>query len=495
MDLIFDGDGPLYLQVARALRVAIHSGRLPNGARLPSSRELCADLGLSRTTVVAAYEHLRAEGIVSGRIGSGSYVTSGGATPRRPAKADVSVLPQSAFSRRARQVFDIDNLPGGRPPGMRHAFQYGLPQINNTLSSLWARELARIAPYAKPNYPPVQGIPQLREAICRHISRTRGVVCVPDDILVVHGAQQAFDVIGRVLLDPDDDVVIEEPHYHGVRKILQMQGARLHPVSVDGDGLCVDALPDPVAKLVVVTPSHQFPTGAVLSFERRQALLNYARSGGTWICEDDYDGEFRCEQAPVPALQSLDRDGRVLYVGSFSKTLFPGMRLGYIVMPPALRQDLLAAKWSEDFGTSRVEQAALARLIASGAYERHLRQLTRQLAERRTLLHRLLTEACGDRVELQPARTGMHLLAWIRDLPVNDGDALIRKAHERKLALYSVNPSFMTRPSCTGLIMGFSALSVRDMPEAVSIFAACLAEFPRRDRGAPALYLASSTAR
>jgi GntR family transcriptional regulator/MocR family aminotransferase len=477
MDLILDGNGPRYLQVVRALKDAINSGRLPNGMRLPSSRELCAELGVSRTTVVAAYEHLHAEGLIRGKVGSGSYVTSPRTAPSRPQAACIGVLPQSDFSRRSRQVFDIADLPGRRPPGMRHAFQFGLPMVNPRLSVLWARELARAAPYVRPEYPSVQGLPALREAICRHINRSRGVMCTPDDILIVNGAQQAFSLISRVLLDPGEAVVIEEPHYHGVRKILQIHGARLCPVAVDANGLRTAGLPDPAAKLVIVTPSHQFPTGAVLSLERRRALLDYARSAGTWICEDDYDGEFRSENAPVQALQAMDRDGRVLYVGTFSKTLFPSLRLGYIAMPPALKQDLLAAKWADDFGSSPAEQAALARIISSGAYDRHLRLVTRHLAERRGLLQRLLQGFCGNAIDVRPAHTGMHLVAWIRSMPRAEGEAFIRFALERQLALYPVDPCYLTPPDGTGLIMGFSAMSVREMHQAVRLFSDTLAAF------------------
>jgi GntR family transcriptional regulator/MocR family aminotransferase len=496
LDLLLDNNGPLYLQLVRALKEAMAAGRLPNGTRLPSSRELAYDLTLSRTTVVAAYEHLRAEGFITGRVGSGSYVTSPWTAPIRPLMPRPAVVAQSAFSRRSRQLCALGNLPGRRPPGMRYAFQYGMPLVSTALAAQWVRELVRAAPYVQPDYPRAQGLPELREAICRHIGRTRGVVCTPDDLLVVAGTQQALSLIARVLLDEGDEAAIEEPHYFTARTILQVHGARVTGVPVDGDGMQVDRLPDPAVKLVYVTPSHQFPLGAVLSQERREALLDYARLGSGWIVEDDYDGEFRHGQEPVKALQQLDRDGRVLYVGSFSKTLFPSMRLGYIVMPPGLKDDLLAAKWLDDFGSSPTEQAALAHFIDSGAYERHLRQITRKLLERRTLLRSLLLECCGDRLEVVESHSGMHLIVWVRDMPADEGEAFIRAAQERRLGLYSIAPCYLEKPEGTGLIMGFSAMSLNDIREAVPLFAQCLGLFPRRTGAAatrPALYLASSS--
>ncbi|AXK72916.1 PLP-dependent aminotransferase family protein [Lysobacter sp. TY2-98] len=482
MDLILDGRGPRYLQLARALRAAIGAGRLPHGSRLPSTRELAASLGVSRTTVVAAYEHLHAEGHLEGKIGSGSYVqtplqpsTSAGAV-RRPVPA------QSSFSARARRLHDPRALPGRRAPDVRYAFQYGFPSVNTEIATQWLRELARAAQYASPNYPPAQGLPALRDAVARHIGRTRGVTCDADDVVIVHGTQQALSLIANVLLDPGDDVAIEEPHYFGARRVLEILGARLHGVPVDREGLCVDRLPDPPAKVTYVTPSHQFPTGVVMSLERRHALLDYARRNDGWIIEDDYDGEFRHAQQPVSALQALDRDGRVLYVGTFSKTLFPSLRLGYIVTPPGLRDDLLAAKWVADFGTSPTEQAALASFIASGVYDRHLRVVTRRLAERRELLRRLLHERCGPRVEVADSKSGMHLLAWVRDLSRDGGDALVRMAQQRGVGLYTVASSYLDPPDATGLIMGFSAMSTREIREAMEIVADCLSHCPSEAR-------------
>jgi len=277
MDLVLDGNGPRYAQLVRSLKAAIANGRLVDGARLPASRELAHDLGLSRATVVAAYEQLAAEGFLRGKVGSGSYINSVRSPTPRTLPNRRSVLPQSAYSRRSRQLHDHADMPGRRLPGMRHAFQYGVPIVDSRLTSAWTRELARAAPYVHPNYPKTQGVTELRETLCAHITRTRGVVCTADDILIVDGTQQAMSLIARVLLDPGDEVVMEEPQYFGTRKVFQMHGAQVSGVPVDEDGLCIDALPDHPVKLVCVTPSHQFPTGAVLSLPRRIALLASVR--------------------------------------------------------------------------------------------------------------------------------------------------------------------------------------------------------------------------
>jgi GntR family transcriptional regulator/MocR family aminotransferase len=483
MDLVLDGNGPLYAQLARAIKAAIASGRIAQGSRLPASRDLAGDLGLSRTTVVTAYEQLRAEGYLQGKVGAGSFVSTPWPAPTRLLPNRRAVLPQSAYSRRARQVHTPDDIPGRRLPGMRHAFQFGLPIVSTTLPATWAREIARAAPYARLNYPATQGLRALREALCAHITGTRGVVCTPDDLLIVNGTQQAMSLIARVLLDPGDEVVMEEPHYFGTRRVFQMHGAQVTGVPVDGDGLCVERLPGRAVKLVCVTPSHQFPTGAVLSLTRRKALLDIAGQCGGWIVEDDYDGEFRYDREALPALQSMDHDGRVVYVGSFSKTLFPALRLGYLIVPPGLRDDFIAAKWADDFGCAPLEQTALANLISNGGYQRHLRLVTRKLVERRDALRTSLQAACGDRLDILPAHAGMHLMTWLRGMNAAQGDALIRLAQDRRLGLYSVAPCYLQPPEQAGLLMGYSAMSVPEIEAAVKLFGLCLDECLQQPAG------------
>ena len=296
----------------------------------------------------------------------------------------------------------------------------------------------------------------------------------PDDILVVGGTQQAVSLAARILLEPGDLAVVEEPQYFALRQVLQIHGARVHGTVVDEDGLRVDQLPSESPRLVCVTPSHQFPSGAVLSLQRRLALLQYARAHDAWILEDDYDGEFRYDSKPLAALRSLDRDGRVLYVGTFSKTLFPSLRLGYVVMPPALRADLVTAKWAQDFGSSAIEQAALARFMSGGGFERHLRGSARTLQERRAVLLEGLRECGKGRIEIADSHAGMHLVVWLRDRSNADLDALLADARAMGLGLYPIRPHYLRPPARAGLLMGYCGMSVAQIREALPLFARVL---------------------
>lgn len=476
-----DGSGTLQSQLLRALKAAMAPGGLLPGARLPPTRELARDLGISRNTVLAAYEQLRAENRVVARVGAGSFVGGSAPSPPRPVAASApaptgqaELPPPSAYARRARQYFDVHDQPGRTPPGLRFAFQYGAPMTHPGLVDAWARVLARAARYTRPVYGHVQGQPALRAAICDYLARRRGVRASPEDVLVVAGTQQALSLTARVLLEDGDPAAIEEPHYNAIRVGLQVHGARVHALPVDAEGLVVDRLPGTGARLVCVTPSHQFPTGTVMSARRRSALLDWASACGAWIWEDDYDGEFRHDGPPQPALHALDRDGRVLYVGSFSKTLFPALRLGYMVLPAGLRRDFVAAKWMADFGSPAIEQAALAGFIASGAFERHLRRTGLELRRRRTALVEGLRRCSRGRLEWADTHAGMHLLLRLRGLRQADAAALVSLAHASGLGLYPAAPYYLAPPDRAELLMGYAALTVAEIDDALAIFERCL---------------------
>ncbi|HRQ66183.1 MAG TPA: PLP-dependent aminotransferase family protein, partial [Xanthomonadaceae bacterium] len=434
--MMLDGNGPLHAQLIRTLKANILQGRFAAGSRLPPTRWLASELGVSRNTVLTAYEQLQAEGFVDGRVGSGSYVTppllASGVDPQPPDRVGA----QSRYAARMREVFDYRRIPGRTVPDMRFSFQYGVPLTNPMLTTAWARALSQAANYTRPHYPPVQGLPELREAICDYLARRRGIQAMPEDVVIVSGTQQALALAMRVLLDPGEAAVIEEPHYFAIRRALLIHGARVLPVPVDGEGLRCDALSKPAPKLVCVTPSHQFPSGAVMSLPRRMALLDYANRHGSWIFEDDYDGEFRYDSRPLAALRSLDTQGRVIYVGTFSKALFPALRMGYLVVPPALRRDFVSAKWVEDFGSPTIEQAALANFMRDGGFERHLRRTAKALKERRAALIEGLRECSRGRLEIADSRAGMHLVVWLRGRTQAEGEALIALARSRGLGLY-----------------------------------------------------------
>ena len=480
MHLVLDGRGRLYAQLARALKQAITSGRIADGSRIPPTRDMVSLTGLSRTTIVAAYQQLQAEGYLECRVGAGSYVRA----PKGKAHGAVAFLqpqgPQSAYARRARALCKPQALPGARDPSLRYAFQYGVPQLSPTLPAEWSRLVAKVAPYVKPTYPAVQGMRRLRDAIASHIRLVRAIDCSADDILIVNGTQQAISISARVLLDPGDRVALEEPQYFGTRQVLQVEGMDVFGIPVDDDGLRVDLLVQGQAKVICVTPSHQFPTGALLSQARRAALLEYAYRNDAWIIEDDYDGDFRHEEAPIDALHSMDRMGRVIYVGSFSKTLFPAIRLGFVVMPRGLRDDFIAAKWASDFALPALEQAALAEFISSGAYDRHVRRCTKVLVERRQRLRRSLADTRFANLRITGRNAGMHLLGWLDGCDQSDMRRLVGLARDRGLGLYSTEPFYLQRPSQPALMLGFSSLHASEIPAATTILGDCLHAMPGR---------------
>ena len=315
----------------------------------------------------------------------------------------------------------------------------------------------------------------LRQAIGEYLARRRGVVCHADDIVIVNGTQQALSLLARVLLDEGSVVAIEDPGYELASRTLQAHGARLRPAKVDAEGLRVDTLPrgDGV-RMVLVSPSHQFPSGAVLSLARRRALLDYAAARGCWVVEDDYDGEFRYDGLAIPALRSLDAGDRVVYVGSFSKVLFPGLRLGYVVCPSGLRDDLVAAKMNDDLGCGSIEQAALAELMRSGAFDRHLRKAATELRRRRTALLDGLRQHCGDQLVVHDSRAGMHMVGWLPGWTTRQVDALAAAAAARGLGLHPIGPHYRRAPAPPGLLLGYAALSARQLRAATVLLGECL---------------------
>ncbi len=485
MYLDLDNHGPRYLQLARALKQAILDGRCAAGTRLPATRVLASELTLSRNTVLAAYEQLAAEGFVEGRVGSGSYVAaiagSSASQPQSQASRVAATLRRSALSRRGRRALDLydRSIPGRQHRGVRYNLQYGLPMTNPQLASAWRRELNFAAAHAQTDYPDPQGLLALRQQVCAYLARRRGIVTSPDEVLIVSGTQQAFALCADVLLDDGDCIVLENPHYQGARQLFQSRGARVRTCPVDTEGMVVDLLPRRRAvRMALVTPSHQFPTGAVLSLARRMQLLDWAQRSGCWLIEDDYDGEFRYQARPLAALKSLDRADRVIYIGTFSKVLFPSLRLGYVVLPPGLRQAFVAAKWLNDRGCPAIEQDALARLIQSGAFERHLRRAARALKARRaTLLNELLRHA-GDAVFVADSNAGMHIVAWLTRHNHAQAQALVERANERGLGLYLVAPYCLEPLSRPGLLLGYADMPPADLRAAMRILGDCLRALP-----------------
>lgn len=477
-----DGAGPLYLQLYRSLRYAILHGELTPGSKLPASRAVAHDMRVSRNVVLLAYDQLRAEGYVEGRAGAGTFVTSPlpdamlhtPATAPAAAPAATSPPRLSEYARRAVSHYSKkSSMPAERRA--RYDFRFGDVALDRSGMNDWKRLLNRHADRLFLNNREVEGYPPLRDIIAGYIYRSRGISCDPRQIIVVNGTQQALDLIARVFLDPRDRVVIEEPHYAGAREVFLAAGAELVVCPVDHDGLEVERLPVSGARLVYVTPSHQFPTGAVMPLTRRLALLDWAGRFDAYVIEDDYDSEYRYEGRPVEAVQALDRSGRTIYIGTFSKILFPALRLGFLVVPEQLIEPFVAAKYLADRHTAMLNQAVLADFIGEGHFERHLRRMRAQNETRRSALLGALADFLGDKVTVTGTNAGVHLAVWLQAVGPAAVDCLIQQARARDVGIYSINPSFYQPPARAGLLLGYASLSVDDIREGIRRFAAVLA--------------------
>lgn len=478
-----DGQGPRYAQLIRALKTAILDGRLRAAERVPASRVLALDLGISRNTVLAAYAQLQEEGFLIGRVGSGSYVAElvppGGL-------ADTPLLhlpaPLSPFAERALQITANVIPDSSARQAVRYDLHYGSPLSTPELALAWRRAVGRAAEQATLTYPEAQGLFALREQICSYLAQRRGVSAEPDEILIVSGTQQALALASRVLLDSGDSVVLEDPHYRGAQQVFATHGARVRACRVDADGLVPAGLPRQ-ARLAVVTPSHQFPTGAVLPLGRRMELLDWARRCEAWLIEDDYDGAFRFGGRPLAALKSLDRDGRVIHIGSFSKILFPALRLGYMVLPPALRRAFVAARWLEDRGCNALEQAALARLMADGGLESHVRRATQILRERRNAMLAGLRRHAGSALEVLDSNAGLHMSAWLRHGSHADCERLLQCARQHGIGMDAVTPYSRQLNARPGILLGYAALKPVEIEAALALLGQCLDEVGLRSSG------------
>jgi GntR family transcriptional regulator/MocR family aminotransferase len=442
--------------IYRQLSAAIVEGRLAGGEALPPTRELAATLGVSRTTVAVAYDRLLGEGFTVARRGSGTFVASGRVSrPTRRAPRGRSVSARSAWSgvtfastEHSRAAFD---------------FAIGVPDPRLFPLVAWRRNTAS---ELQPNsalldgYGHPAGLPRLRAAIARHVGRSRAVLAGADDVIVTSGAQQAFDLAARVLVQPGDVVVVEEPGYPPVRSLVESLGASVVGVRVDGDGIVASELPSR-AKLVYTTPSHQFPTGVRASLGRRLELLAWAEKTNAVIIEDDYDSEFHYGTGPLDPLQSLDRAGRVIYVGTFSKTLVPTLRIGFLVAPASLAPALTAAKRLSDWHTDIVAQGALARLLDSGEFATHVRKANRIYAGRRRKIIEGVARDLPQWLDVVPSVAGLHLFAQLHaDSPLRV-EAVTDAAAAAGVGIQSI-ASFAARTDTEqarrGFVLGYGAI-------------------------------------
>jgi GntR family transcriptional regulator / MocR family aminotransferase len=461
-------EAPLHTRIYRQLREHILSNALTPGARLPSARTLASDLGVSRNTVESAFDQLVAEGFVIRRVGAGSEVAQSLAEavpfarlkPQRVTRAKppaIAPAPAPLLSSRGSLMRDLGQaeIDTDGENGACATDIAGFPRRTwNRFLARQARKggLSLLAPA------PQRGLPELRRQIAEYAALTRGLRCEPEQVLVVSSTQQAIDLAARVLLDPGDEALIEEPGYPSARAALLAAGARIQFVSVDGDGLEVHDLPArPGRRLLYLTPSHQFPLGVTLALARRLAVLRWAAETGAWVLEDDYDSEFRYDGRPLAALHALDTADRVIYVGTYNKVLFPGLRLAYLILPKALVDSFAAARRLTDGYSSPLAQAALAEFMASGQFAAYIRQARQHYSERRDILVTLARKAWGDLVPLGPSATGVHLVAH---LPSTKDDASIaRSAAGTGLGVAPLSRYYAGPKRGSGLLLSYGSSS------------------------------------
>lgn len=465
---------PLHRQLYDGYRQAILDGRLRPGQRLPSTRTLAHELDVSRIPVVTAFEQLVAEGYVESRVGAGSFVSP--ALAARPA----SVPGPTASARR----------PGPRrvPPSplampvepwleLRGAFRVGQPALDEFPAALWSRLVARHARKLSRRdmmYGDPMGSRALREALASHLGTVRSVQCTADQIMIVSGSQQALALAGRALLAAGDAVWVEEPGYGGARDALRLAGARIVGVPIDDDGLDVAAgiARAPTARAAYVTPSHQYPLGMILSAPRRLQLLDWARRRGAWIFEDDYDSECRYDTQPLASLHGLDGDARVLYIGTFSKILFPALRVGYLVIPQDLIPRFRRFRQAMDDFPAPLYQVVLAELIRDGHFARHLRRMRAIYADRRSALERALVRELGGATRIVGDRAGMHLVVMLPP-SARDRDIAVRAAR-RGVSVLPLSSCYAGRRTRPGLVLGYGATRLSEIPDAVRRLASAL---------------------
>lgn len=457
---------PVHRQIYEAWRDGILSGRFGGGVRVPSTRELAAALAVARSTVTQAYEQLIAEGYLQPTRGSGTFVCR--ELPEtllraRPVAKRKNAAPAEIALSRLGARLTQDFVYPPRPAGFI-CFSQWSPDLDQFPFALWHRLLNRhlrrpvhaLFDYAvEPS-----GHAALQQEITAYVARSRAVQCAPEQVVVVNGSQQALDLCARLLLDPGDTVAFEDPGYLGTRRVFNAYDAKLRPVRVDTEGLVVADLGER-ARLVYVTPSHQFPTGVAMSLARRLALIEWARRHRAVILEDDYDSEYRYSGPPLPSLQGLAGDVPVIYCGTFSKVMFPGLRVGYVIVPPALVPVFTRAKWLSDRQTPVLEQAALADFLREGHLERHIRRMRRLYGRRREVLVESLQRHFGDAAQIIGDPAGMHLLVRF------DDERIAERARRNKVQLVSSAAYYLSKAPPNEFVLGFSSLGERTIREGV----------------------------
>jgi GntR family transcriptional regulator / MocR family aminotransferase len=469
---------PLHRQIYDALRSTIVQRNLTSGQPIPSTRALASELGISRIPVLTAYAQLLAEGYFEAHVGSGTFVSSS-----LPAQI---VQPshrrnRPAIDAKTRRVARAPMLlpQYKRPPWVRHhgAFNVSQPALDAFPLRPWANLVARHSRNPLTNsleYGDPMGLKQLREVISVYLRTSRAVRCEPEQIMIVSGSQQALDLAARVLLDAKSPVWVEEPGYWLARHVLTVVGCPIVPVPVDSEGLDVAAGIKKCrkARAALVAPSHQYPLGVTMSAARRLRLLDWAQQADSWIIEDDYDSEYRYGSKPVASLQGIDTASRVIYIGTFSKVLYPSLRVGYVVIPPDLVDFFVSVRHAMDVSPPHLYQAVLADFISEGYFARHIRKMRTLYAERRGVLIGSLRRQFGSAVDVLGDSAGMHVT--IKLSPGLKDQELSVRAAEEKLWLWPLSSCYITKPAADGFILGFGSTTLAEIPRAVTRLASII---------------------
>jgi GntR family transcriptional regulator/MocR family aminotransferase len=486
-----DSSSPAYRQLYEQLRQMILDGDIPAGERLPASRTLAQQLGVARVTITQAYEQLAAEGFLQSRVGAGTFVaedlnlagSESGGRPYQPALsswgmrleslvAEVAESDGSAAGPSLSEHPSADRSPfSGFPAGRHLEIDFGFGRSFTQLFpyDIWRRLLARYLSTDDAmlsRYGSTAGFEPLRQAIADYLIRARGVRCTEEQVVIVSGAQQALDILSRLLLAPGGEVLVETPGYSDAFDLLRLHNARLVGLAVDDQGAQVEQIPRRCrARLAFMTPGHQFPRGGTLSLPRRLALLQWARRSGAVVIEDDYDGDLRYDGRSLAALQGLDEDGRVVYLGTFSKVLFPALRLGYLVLPPPLLEPFVNAKGMIDRGAPTLMQAAVADFITEGHFERHLRQLRKTYGRRRATLVSALEHFLPGRVHYSPVPAGLHVMLYLE--PGCNEKEVVERAASSGVGVYPGALYHLERTAPPSILLGFSGLNAVEIEEGI----------------------------
>lgn len=455
-------DQGLGQQLYVALRGWIESGELAAGEALPSSRQLARELSIARNTALSALDRLAAEGFVVSRPGAGLFVAR---LALAEAIHQAPIAPQKRqLSRRGDDLLADCALSGGH----HRAFAPGIPALDLFPREQWQRLLRRHqqrAPESWLAYQSGGGVKALKTALYDYLRLSRSVRCTPEQILITQGAQQGFELIARMLTDPGDGAWIEEPGYVGAQVALKAAGLSLVPVPVDAEGIDIERAPQGAPpKLIYVTPSHQYPAGVTMSLARRLALLETARAQGSWIIEDDYDSEFRYSSPPLASLQGLMDQAPVIYVGTFSKVLYPGLRLGYLVLPEALVEPFQRANARINREGQYAVQAALAEFIEQGHFSRHVARMRRAYRSRQAALRRALAPAVDKGLTLSDGHAGMHLLAGLENVACEQ--TLVAAGRAQGIQLSPLSRYFTGPPAQAGLVLGYAGSHEQDIAQA-----------------------------